>query len=253
MKNLYILQTDKPSRIKYTYGNNYALSKEHLSWRYAHHIYIISDEEIEKGWEGYAYKEDVDGLVFKHFYTTNDWYKDAKKIILTTDQDLIKDGVQAIEDEFIQWFIDNPKCEEVNVYEKNNNEIERELNIHGHDIGLTENEYAEWLKNGGQLYKIIIPKEEPKGILCGEADKFHMCVNCGSPCGSEGHFIEVNQDKWKVLENSNLDTPLRSWDDNQETNQLYSEIENLIIVWELDGTKTAGSLTREIMSLIKKP
>ena len=32
---------------------------------------------------------------------------------------------------------------------------------------------------------------------------------------------------------------------------LYSEIEHLIIRWNNDGTKTAGSLTREIMELIK--
>ena len=32
---------------------------------------------------------------------------------------------------------------------------------------------------------------------------------------------------------------------------LYSEIEHLIIRWTIDGTKTAGSLTREIMELIK--
>jgi len=36
---------------------------------------------------------------------------------------------------------------------------------------------------------------------------------------------------------------------NNET--LYSEIEHLIIRWNNDGTKTAGSLTREIMELIK--
>jgi hypothetical protein len=34
-----------------------------------------------------------------------------KKIILTTDQDLIKDGVQAIDDEFLEWFVSNPSCE----------------------------------------------------------------------------------------------------------------------------------------------
>ena len=33
---------------------------------------------------------------------------------------------------------------------------------------------------------------------------------------------------------------------------IYSEIENLIITWNNDGTKTAGSLTREIMILIDK-
>ena len=33
--------------------------------------------------------------------------------------------------------------------------------------------------------------------------------------------------------------------------KLYGEIENLIIKWTIDGTRTAGSLTREIMSLIE--
>jgi hypothetical protein len=34
-------------------------------------------------------------------------------------------------------------------------------------------------------------------------------------------------------------------------NELYSAIEAAIIRWNLDGTETAGSLTREIMSIIK--
>ena len=33
--------------------------------------------------------------------------------------------------------------------------------------------------------------------------------------------------------------------------QLESEIEHLIIRWNLDGTRTAGSLAREILELIK--
>ena len=32
----------------------------------------------------------------------------------------------------------------------------------------------------------------------------------------------------------------------------YQEIEHMIISWNIDGTKTAGSLTREIMSLLEK-
>jgi|LakMenE18May11ns_1017448.scaffolds.fasta_scaffold9929983_3 hypothetical protein len=34
--------------------------------------------------------------------------------------------------------------------------------------------------------------------------------------------------------------------------ELYSVIEAAIIRWSLDGTKTAGSLTREIMSIIEQ-
>jgi hypothetical protein len=62
---------------------------------------------------------------------------ECKKIILTTDQDLIKDGVQAIPDEFLEWFVKNPSCEEV--------EVEKDYNY-------------------GNLehfdYKIIIPKDK---------------------------------------------------------------------------------------------
>ena len=33
---------------------------------------------------------------------------------------------------------------------------------------------------------------------------------------------------------------------------LYQEIENQIMIWGHDGTKTAGSLTRKIMKLIEE-
>jgi len=35
-------------------------------------------------------------------------------------------------------------------------------------------------------------------------------------------------------------------------NELYSAIETAIIRWNIDGTKTAGELTREIMLIIKQ-
>jgi gas vesicle protein len=56
--------------------------------------------------------------------------------------------------------------------------------------------------------------------------------NCGDVC--KGKCI---REKISVIDESEKD--------------LYSEIENLIIFWSNDGTKTAGSLTREIMALIK--
>ena len=37
---------------------------------------------------------------------------------------------------------------------------------------------------------------------------------------------------------------------NNEQQTLYSEIETLIVRWNIDGTKTAGSLTRDIMKLL---
>ncbi|MCF8342436.1 MAG: hypothetical protein K9I82_15780 [Chitinophagaceae bacterium] len=38
---------------------------------------------------------------------------------------------------------------------------------------------------------------------------------------------------------------------NSKKVELYSQIENLIINWNIDGTKTAGHLTRQIMELLK--
>jgi hypothetical protein len=43
----------------------------------------------------------------------------------------------------------------------------------------------------------------------------------------------------------------KEWEEVRPSNEtLYSEIEHLIIVWTIDGTKTAGSLTRDIMKLL---
>lgn len=39
--------------------------------------------------------------------------------------------------------------------------------------------------------------------------------------------------------------------DENKKKELYSDIENLIIRWSNDGTKTAGSLTRDIMKLVE--
>ena len=75
--------------------------------------------------------------------------------------ELIADNIQTIDDEFLQWVVQNSNCEYVEIEEKTNSEIEKELDIYGHDEPLTEKEYSQWLKSGGQLYKLIIPTEQP--------------------------------------------------------------------------------------------
>lgn len=37
-----------------------------------------------------------------------------------------------------------------------------------------------------------------------------------------------------------------------DENKLYTAIEHAIIKWVIDGTRTAGSLTREIISIIEQ-
>lgn len=102
-------------------------------------VYITSDEEVKEGdWclefnvLGYA------GTVCKAPRIIPSECFD-KKIILTTDQSLIKDGVQAIDDKFLQWFVKNPLCEEAEV-----------VDLYGYPNVIHTS------------YKMVIPREEPK-------------------------------------------------------------------------------------------
>jgi hypothetical protein len=121
-------------------------------------IYITSDEEIKEGdWFISLYSNSIQREL-KLDWTLN---KDAyKKIILTTDQDLIKDGVQAIDDTFLEWFVKNPSCEEVEVAKTNK---------------LIDN-YADKDEDKWEVkYHIYLPKEEPKQETLEEVLGSSMC------------------------------------------------------------------------------
>lgn len=145
MKNLYLLPTDKPSRL-YIYKDKLNLiyspnleNKIENTWNELNkhfgdshkpqNIYIISDDEIKVGdWfingnvERYNHKIDI---ATKHNVTNINEIKRlmdvdsfpknviTKKIILTTDQYLINNDVQSITDDFLEWFVKNPNCESV--------------------------------------------------------------------------------------------------------------------------------------------
>ena len=128
MKNVHILSTDKPSRLtKNNLGKFIKLNGlQHQEVNENQNIYITNDEKIKVGdWIIDLMRNEiskVNGLSNKDSYIVLDSgsfadISQCKKIILTTDQDLIKDEVQAIDDEFLEWFVKNPSCEEVEVYE----------------------------------------------------------------------------------------------------------------------------------------
>jgi len=147
MKNIYVLATDKPSRLLLSKRNNLQFLKDnaslnpknHFEGTYQH-IYITNDEEIKEG--DSIFETDINTInIAGKDYVENEV---DFKIILTTDQDLIKDGVQAIDDEFLEWFVKNPSCEEV--------ETER-------FYSMSQSSYS------GIEYEIIFPKEEQKQHL----------------------------------------------------------------------------------------
>jgi len=112
MKNIYILPTEKPSRLHLIEDTLTITSEYKNSVCDAEvNIYITSDEEIKDVRPHKGKWQLEKGLILNKFpdYLTD--LSECKLIILTTDQDLINDGVQAIDDEFLEWFVDNPEQE----------------------------------------------------------------------------------------------------------------------------------------------
>jgi hypothetical protein len=160
-------------------------------------IYITNDEDINEN----DYIITKDGRLVQVSYLLSKDLEEASKVILTTDHDLFKDGVQAINDEFLEWFVKNISCEFVEVvkegYKKN---------------GMIDEATS-------YKYKIIIPKEEPKQDTVGKvfyesADKTitvyrqetleeaaeRLCLNIDRPIFKQGAKWQQEQDKNKYSE-----------------------------------------------------
>lgn len=114
MKNIHILQTPNPSRLSDCHNDKLHLDDVRYLRSYQN-IYItsndkfIKDEYVTDGLEVMKATPklvDAQGLVNRR-----NWMK----VVLTTDLDLIKDGVQSIPDEFLEWFFKNRNCERVEV------------------------------------------------------------------------------------------------------------------------------------------
>jgi hypothetical protein len=154
MKNIHVLPTDKPSRLhfdsKLFLSTNPQISRKINSIVEGRNIYITSDEEIKDVRPHDGKWQLETGQILNKFpnYLTD--LSECKLVIMTTDQDLIKDGVQAIDDEFLEWFVKNPSCEEVGVEKTQYNPVFDEDDLSYDGMTAYYN------------YKIIIPKEEAK-------------------------------------------------------------------------------------------
>jgi hypothetical protein len=161
MKNVHLLPTEKPStgyilgkcikklsdvKIGQFVKTHYMMfDKEYFQ---PQNIYITSDEEIKEGDWFITKTNDV----LKVQKPEKSYDPIGKKIILTTDQDLIADGVQVIDDTFLQWFVNNQSCESVQVEKVEGRYVDYRGNVHT-----------------PISYEIIIPQEEPKQEMAGKA------------------------------------------------------------------------------------
>ena len=155
MKNIHLLPTPNPSKLWFNLKGKLVVDTVNCLYEdiQCQNICITNIEKIKEGdWVIYTNgikihcqkldnKEDVE--------LANIENSGVLKIILTTDQDL--DGVQATDDEFLEWFVKNPSCEFVNITRVANGVANHKLTYE---------------------YKIIIPKEEPK--------KEYQTCKCGS-------------------------------------------------------------------------
>ena len=217
MKNIHILPTDKPSRL-WTNNLRRRLELDEFPSQHptniAKHIYITSDEEIKLG--DWIYDVKMSVVKCPQILSRPNYFTQfCKKIILTTDTQLIKDGVQAIDDEFLEWFVTNPSCEEV--------EVEEFEPIYGHQNN-----------SSSVLYKTIIPKEEPKKVLT-EEDIFNQ-----KDIDAVTDYINKEQQKQHLIDMMESDEELGLYDETIDSIKLeevfgskhclYSVIENKLAI-----------------------
>jgi len=162
MKNIHVLPTEKPSRLWMTKLGNLTRChdikpiKEALGNNV--NIYITNDSEIKEG----DWFTDSNNSLKTSYKLSHVQFANPKKIILTTDDLLIKDGVQAIDDEFLEWFVKNPSCEEVEIVEGD----------------IINGKYTFGKYRIRRMYYADEPKEEPKQETLEEAEKeFEKLLN----------------------------------------------------------------------------
>jgi hypothetical protein len=173
MKNIFLLPTDKPSILYGLPGDYFATTSRPLlpisinrnlkNWN----IYITSDEKIKDCWVLNTHFNEV--YFCKGFYGIQPM---IKKIVLTTDENLVNDNVQAIDNEFLGWFIKNPSCEYVDFIKLRK---EKGYNFLGYEIIFPKEEWISPMRP----FKV---KEEPKQKDCctpyGQIKRYKNCVGC---------------------------------------------------------------------------
>jgi len=157
MKNIFLLSTDNPSRLQLQMNGNYHIENgETIALKSFQNIYVTSDEKFVRDeyiTDGIEVIKATPKLVnAQGLVDRRDW----KKILMTTDPELIKDGVHPIGEEFLKWFVENPTCIKVEVVYGLFNPMGRQVDPN--DLGQNHSKCV-W------KYKIITTKEEQKQHL----------------------------------------------------------------------------------------
>ena len=238
MKNLHLISTEKPSRLHLAYDKYYYLSVESFiqldTKNYkSFNIYITNSKEIKEGVNQWY----IDGFLNKPRNSSGSQYGEKQDIIiLTTDQDLIKDGVQAIDDEFLEWFVKNANESGVPF---DRCEVE--------DDTLTVGEMSKRpLGTRNHKYKIIIPKEEPKDVILG----YKTSLDAQMLNSQYVYFSNPNADK--ITSASTTSFKQETIDLEISDKEIENEAERYETVSGINSFKEAIKWYREKLKL-KKP
>jgi len=218
MKNIHLLPTKNPSRL-YLHSNGELQLRHNLSRTDDYlgsnqHLYITGEEEIEDCWVLNTHTNEV--YFLKYYYGIQPI---TKKIILTTDLNLIDDGVQEITNTFAEWFVENPTCEYVET-----KLVEFEV-----DIGLGDS-----CIEHGSYYIINTRDQLPFPELVEDISKHYETVTFTSTLGSESQpntitFSLENNEPIIVLDEVGFKYKGELIEDAGEIYKLFKEfIENRI-------------------------
>jgi hypothetical protein len=255
-RNLWVIPTDKPTYLYEMEGKFHLSDKFEKGNDFWHNqnIYITSDEEIKEGYHVFNTKNNhYGGVVNKNNLSDARLLSYIKKIILTTDQALISktcvhnfvniindgfqctkckkhvlrskitvsdttEGVQAIDNEFLEWFVKNPSCESVGIEKECCGQCDERL------CEIKDLQREETIYN--TFYKIIIPKEEPKqDCECTDECLGYLTKNCKGIEQPKQETLEEIVNKLSIKEAKDLDLFLKGAKWQQE--RMYSEEEVL--------------------------
>lgn len=226
MKNIHLIPTDKSSKLGQSvfdkslhYNPNfYNLERDRVT---PQHLYITSEDEKikEENWcldiiRKYVYKES--GTPIKK-------WENQKKIILTTDPQLIEKGIQAIDDEFLQWFVKNSDCEYVKV-------------LHGFETGIFGTTYKYYPFE----YRIDIPEESPNYNMKSEIINEMKRLQEDEIKEIAMYQLAIERQTMRCKALTNIINDLQSLKE-----QMFTKEEVLQIVGDCDGDVTQAKRTLE--------
>jgi hypothetical protein len=191
-KNIWLLPTKNPSRLWINNITDKIELSDYSDVLGALNIYITSSEKPKEGEYGLGFAEGTQSsFVFKHegfnIDKLNTLCENTQKIIITSDEKLIANGVQRIEEKFLHWFVQNSSCDYVEV-----KKVEHLTNM---------------------PYRTILPQEETKQDL--EKEMFELEQELDIPSYLKFHNSKKEPNFYEKLkeyfENTPREKVLEDW------------------------------------------